>query len=723
MKILFAPPRVLAPLLLLAIVVWLTTTTTTVHASGLDDTVTVARISGAATGDCTDYTHAIQLKQDVFLLYLLTEQALSIRLEVAHERWVAFGVAPNERGKMVGSDAIIGLPQQAVSSSSNPGKYHMVGETEDDVYLRDASDQTLQNADVWQQDGSTFLAFTKRLDEGNDQHSITTTGINYFIWAYGLEETLGLHDEDDGCGAFAVDAAATLCVPSTTDTTDTTTTEVVVEEDETATPEDEETPAPVEDTEEEVDDSENDQQQPQEATSANGEQDDPDDEDDDEEEESTDEDETNNNNIFDDTSSSNNLANNSSGSLTCEDYQYDVPIDEQLRLQYVVQQGDRISVRLELATEAWLALGLQPKGRMIGGQAVVGLPDEQAGNNNPGLYSMTSETEDGIVRTAASSLVTSNLVQQGGTTVLTFTQLLSGGDGTLSMVADGTSYTTFIWAYGYDNEWRLHKREGSFQLKLEPCTENNGLQVSSSVNSSESKYSYSKTQAMWIAHGFLGVAAWAVLAPMACSAAWLRSLLPDGWWFKIHFYSNILVLLLTLVTFVLAVLLYQSEGKDHFSGTHETIGLIIFMVVVLQAGAGILRPAAPKTEDPEQNAKEQAADGGAEEAKQRQHETDGEHSNSSLSSEEEQTRNKGSSPAASSDIIGKKKIRVAWEVAHKLIGFILIILGLWQVQSGIALYAEEYDSTDYSPVFWIYLGFALTALVLLTVYMRVKAVQ
>lgn len=63
-------------------------------------------------------------------------------------------------------------------------------------------------------------------------------------------------------------------------------------------------------------------------------------------------------------------------------------------------------------------------------------------------------------------------------------------------------------------------------------------------------------------------------------------------------------------------------------------------------------------------------------------------------------------------------------MVHKLIGYIHVILGLWQVHSGIVLYAEEYDSTDnYSTAFWIYIGVALATLVLLTVYVRVKAVQ
>lgn len=154
--------KLLAPLLF-----WLSAVA---RASGRLSDVTVARINGAAT-DCTDYTHAIQLHEGVFLLYLLTETSLSVRLEVAREeKWVAFGVAPDERGKMVGSDAVVGLPRRAVSRS-NPGKYYMVGEDDEDgVFLRGASEQTLQNADVWQQNGSTFLAFTKLLDEGNDEH-------------------------------------------------------------------------------------------------------------------------------------------------------------------------------------------------------------------------------------------------------------------------------------------------------------------------------------------------------------------------------------------------------------------------------------------------------------------------------------------------------------------------------------------------------------------------
>jgi len=124
------------------------------------------------------------MKEDVFLLHLLTKEMLSMRLEVMQERWVAFGVSsPDNPGKMVGSDAAIGLPLDP-GSSRNPAKYSTVGEDVGDVFPIASSSQTLQNADVWQENDSTYLVFTKQLqeDSDNDKYHITMTGTNYFFW-------------------------------------------------------------------------------------------------------------------------------------------------------------------------------------------------------------------------------------------------------------------------------------------------------------------------------------------------------------------------------------------------------------------------------------------------------------------------------------------------------------------------------------------------------------
>lgn len=161
-----------------------------------------------APADCTGYTHGADLSDTVQMFFVLTTTQLSVRLDVAVESWVAFGISPD--GKMVGSDAIIGLPDEA-ASQSNPGKYTLEGYKEADVIMSAA--QTLTDGEISQETGKTTLKFTKVLVE-SDENPISTTGVNYFLWAHGTENAFGEH-AGTGAKAFAIDAASTLCVPTT----------------------------------------------------------------------------------------------------------------------------------------------------------------------------------------------------------------------------------------------------------------------------------------------------------------------------------------------------------------------------------------------------------------------------------------------------------------------------------------------------------------------------
>jgi len=585
-----------------------------VFAKGLSS-VNIGTIADAAT-DCTEFTHIIQVRDDISMLYLLTETKLSVRLEIATDNWIAVGIAPNSDGAMVGSDAIIGLPLESVSST-NPGKYYMIGETESNVFLRESSSQTITNGDVWQQNGSTYMAFTKALDEVGEI-PITTSGVNYFLWAYGLSPELGVHNTKDGMGAFAVDAASTLCIPSEgSATTNQANTATTIPDDQTE------------------------------------------DEDEDDRKENT-----------------TVPTDNSTSVFTCDDYQHKLQIANGIRMSYVVSET-AMKVLLQYDGEAWLSLGLSPSGSMIGGEAVIGLPDESL----VGEYNLNSEAKSGVVLMGTQTLTDVSIVQESGTTTMTFTKQVSESN-KLTMAIDGTTPTTFIWAYGFSNELAFHKHDGSFQLTLKPCTENAGLIEETSIQSS--KFSDDKVMAMWTAHAFLGLIAWGFLVPTAISASRLRDLLPAGMWYTIHFYSNVLVLVLTLIAFVLAMVLYDNEGKAHFSDeTHEMVGLVIMVVVIVQALSGIFRPPKPhgKKQEISENEESSVADGSDDDKMETTKEQ----------KDKEQSENKFNT-------------RVVWEYSHKFVGVSLLAMGLWQVSSGIELYAHEFDTTDYTLWFWVYIG-------------------
>ena len=101
--------------------------------------------------------------------------------------WVGFAIS--ETGDMVGSDAIIGLPDEDVSAS-NPGKYTLARQALQGVVL--SEQQTLKNSDISQNDTHTVLSFTKFLEEEGEL-SINATGDNFFLVAAGSSNVLGYH--------------------------------------------------------------------------------------------------------------------------------------------------------------------------------------------------------------------------------------------------------------------------------------------------------------------------------------------------------------------------------------------------------------------------------------------------------------------------------------------------------------------------------------------------
>ena len=407
-------------------------------------------------------------------------------------------------------------------------------------------------------------------------------------------------------------------------------------------------------------------------------------------------------------------------------------------MQFVLHDGTFFA-RLILQKETWLALGWQHDGRMVGGRAVIGLPGQSDVSQNE--YELTAENLAGLQSLeAGTSLVSSSVEQPGdGTTILTLARLVNNADdSTFNLMTDGSIYTTFIWAYGFDNQLGFHEEQGSFRLKLEECVtpENNdntvaGIEQSSSSSGGGSQFDSRQTRTMWIAHGFLGLIAWAVLAPVAVSASWLRALLPKGWWFPLHVYTNVMVFLMTTTAFVMAVLLVQDQDKEHFSGSiHTTVGLIVGMVVTIQAIAGFLRPAAStsRVDVLESRSVDPSVESSVESlVATNQTSTDGPSQATSEPRPTQRRRSKkaprrdsASSSLSSAASSGKNYVRTTWEIVHKIMGLLLITLGLWQTKSGMTLYAEKYNSTDYSAYLWIYVGAFLSIVILLSAYVRIK---
>ena len=115
---------------------------------------------------------------------------LSVQFVLEGQGWVSVGYSPD--GRMVGATAVIGLPDEAVASGTNPSLYFLSSRDEAGVQRLPADAQTLLDADVTQNDTHTVLGFTRALVE-NDVVNVDLNAANTFVYAYGSTNGLGFH--------------------------------------------------------------------------------------------------------------------------------------------------------------------------------------------------------------------------------------------------------------------------------------------------------------------------------------------------------------------------------------------------------------------------------------------------------------------------------------------------------------------------------------------------
>jgi hypothetical protein len=338
-----------------------------------------------------------------------------------------------------------------------------------------------------------------------------------------------------------------------------------------------------------------------------------------------------------------------------------------------------VSMKMVLEGTSWLGLGMNPDGEMIGGEVMIGCPDgsDSNGGTNPGLYGpMTKEKSRGVVEMAEQNFVDASIVEDGTTTTLIFTRALDDG-GTLTF--DPKAVQTFIWAAGptpypsyhsigrgkFDIDWTSVVRPKLITTSLATPSARNatGGILNGTVNgggpATNSRSIVGEGSAganpinICIAHGIMAVIAWAFLAPMAVAASTLRDLFPKGpMWFKIHITFNITATLLTVATFLVAVIYNGAEFDDpHFVG-----GWVIFFGVLVQASLGAVRP----------KVNPDAKDG----------------------------------PKAWWEQISLGRKRAYFEVIHNTMGWSMLGLTMWQMYTGLLLMTGEYGTTDYTTAYW-----------------------
>ena len=253
---------------------------------------------------------------------------------------------------------------------------------------------------------------------------------------------------------------------------------------------------------------------------------------------------------------------------------------------------------------------------------------------------------------------------------------------------------------------------------------------------------------LWVAHGVVLAIAWGICAPLGIGASLLRNGLlkyvsptNKGLWYQLHYYFNMLTILLTLVGFLLGVIATQmDEGEKHFSGdVHNKAGLFIFILCILQGAFGYFRPGLPtppaattasSSPPPPQpttlpptltNEDEDGSTTHFEvsiENVDKANDDDKKSNNSSTAgSNASDTNNNSPSKKESSSLPGEKSTaRLGWEYSHRLLGMVLLGLAWYNCHTGMELMIDNWDDTkDMTGVFWGVTG-GITGMIFLLSY-------
>jgi hypothetical protein len=354
---------------------------------------------------------------------------------------------------------------------------------------------------------------------------------------------------------------------------------------------------------------------------------------------------------------------------------------------------------------SWVGIGINLDGRvkMTPTQAIIGRMET---SSSVAKYRLASDDPDasGVLRLdddLQTSLYNASFTQDPATdeSILEFTTDLSGD-------MEVTDDSLWVFAVGLpDNTWvGQHRIVGGFRLPLtDNCLdeqESGGITLITTEAQGESLY---------LAHGICMALAWGLLAPLAIGAAYVRQLSclsRNANWLKVHMYLNVCVVLLTIVGFALAVAAANQNGEEeHFTGnSHTKIGLAVFVLVLLQAPSGYFRPAAAKkpkeVHDSTVDSTLQTTTAGVD---------------STLRSS---TSTPSDDAAPLPVALQKSKLRVVWEIGHRLMALVLVGLAWSNCTSGITLYVEmlpsDIDAEDATAP-WIALFWGITGGICFTI--------
>jgi len=385
---------------------------------------------------------------------------------------------------------------------------------------------------------------------------------------------------------------------------------------------------------------------------------------------------------------------------------------------------------MRYTAKAWLSIGFSESGYMVGPRniAILGSPD-----NGVAKYLLQGTSPNDVVYMdgAEQTLVNTTFTQNNSEgSELTFTRFLEDGENPDDhIMANGR--VKLIWAVGGNNDFLGHLEAGSIDITIGPCQifDASGALIVSVDTDAEKRVL--KT------HGILATIAIGVLMPIGVLASAARKWLGVCWkreeifdkktWFFLHAALMGTSSILFLALFILAVVGKGMGSGEivHFQTIHEMMGLVLFLLVLIQSTiAALFRPSPPavakrlETADDNDDEKNNVGTVGVGE------DYPGSDGVNSFGS------NSVSKGTAEDDVIAnvgigtKSTARKFWEAKHTIGGFVIIAIGCYELKSGLDLYAAHYGETTKSLSGLLYGWITVVGVLLLTaafqIYSRKK---
>ncbi|EEC45454.1 ferric reductase [Phaeodactylum tricornutum CCAP 1055/1] len=376
----------------------------------------------------------------------------------------------------------------------------------------------------------------------------------------------------------------------------------------------------------------------------------------------------------------------------------DIFNDGRLLVQQITHpEEETVTIEMTYAGQGWMGFGFSERGEMLNNIAVLGEPgvDSTTEVPNPSKWFLGGFALSQVSRVATlqQTLTESSIVQNDTHTVLHFTKPLVEPN-ERDVLTNGAP-NTVIFSVGATNQiLGPHMLQGAFTLELTPCRNvnedpdeeaplgNTGVDL---FNTEVAKKSLLQ------AHGWLMATAWGVLVPIGVGASLLRSWLPDGLWFRLHQGFNTLAILCVIAGFGLAVRSVSNQNESHFvNETHTLVGLLVFLLAILQLAGGVFRPAAPKANESELVALD---------------------ADDTATNEETKATNLP---------IKKSSFRMLWEYKHRVVGVVTLLLAWLTCQTGLELYAEIFGVEESTTAFWSVTGGLAGVIVVLTIFAKLR---